>query len=100
MKSVLKTINKHLPLITDFKSTTFLKAFILNALVIAIIAALSIETRQYVGHKGVFGIGAKEELSEHNKFLITLVFTFFIALVVYHVMYVLFKFGGGMLISN
>ena len=37
-----------LPLIKNFMATTYIKAFILNAVAAAVIAALSIEMRSYL----------------------------------------------------
>jgi len=93
----IKDVVKRVPLINDFKATTFLKAFILNALVAAVIAALTIETRLHLDTQGALWADSKETLAETTKLGVTLLTSFVIAFVVYHLMYLIFEYGGGML---
>ncbi|MHA2082801.1 MAG: hypothetical protein ACXABD_03495 [Candidatus Thorarchaeota archaeon] len=84
------------PLIKNFLATTYIKAFILNAIAAAIIAALSIEMRSYLDRVGRKAKGGWD-LSDASKTLIVFVSGFTVAMIVYAVMYLLVGFGGGML---
>ena len=96
---LFKKAGRYLPLISGFKATDFFKAFVLNSLVIAVIAALSIETRLYLGREGVLWAANKQTLAEATKFSVTLLTSFLIALLVYHIMYIIFGYGAGMLVT-
>jgi hypothetical protein len=99
IRKYIKDIAKHVPLIRDFKATDFLKAFTLNALVAAVIAALTVETRLHLDTQGALWADSKETLAETTKLSVTLLTSFVVAFAVYHAMYVLFGYGGGMLIN-
>ena len=88
-----------LPLVKGFFATTYFKAFILNAITVAIIAALSIEVRSYLDYVGRKAKGGWD-LSDSAKTLIVFVSAFSVAIVVYVSLYVLVGFGGGMLTST
>lgn len=92
-----------LPLFTNFKASTFNKAFLLNAIIGAIICALAIELRfsledhstEYYGFwSNIYG---EKKLTELHKFFGTLIITFIVSLIVYYSMYILFYYGGGQL---
>ena len=92
---------KLFPLTTRFRATTFAKAFVLNAIASAAIAALAIEMRiqldderqpVYSYFSSLFGGG----LSEMQKIGIVFSTAFICAIVVYHLMYLTVGFGGGM----
>lgn len=99
-------MTKIFPLTENFKSTTFINAFILNALATALIAAIAIELRlqldnknsdlYYFFNKTLHG----DDLHDYQAFLIELIITFIAAFLVYLLLHVLFDFGGGMLIEN
>ena len=91
--------NIRLPLIRGFFATTYFKAFILNAVTVAIIAALSIEMRSYLDSAGRKAKGGWD-LSDPAKTLIVFVSAFTVAIIVYMSLYVLVGFGGGMLTSS
>ena len=82
------------PLI-NFRATTIRKAFILNALVLCIIAALSIELRRYLDK-----LSETKGLKEYQKMLITVVGTFFIGIIIYMLTRVVFGFGDGLLANT
>lgn len=95
-----------IPITTKFKANTLLKAFILNALATALIAAIAIEMRMqlnevnsnaYFYANNLFG-GKKME--ESQKFITVFGVTFLVGLIVYHIMYWLFQFGGGMMVND
>jgi hypothetical protein len=91
------------PLIKHYRATTFLKAFILNAIATAAIAALAIEMRMQLNNKysktyGYFNdMLMKHELSEFDKIFIVFVTGFLGAVMVYHLMYMFVAYGGGLL---
>ena len=84
------------PLIKGFLATTYFKAFILNAIAAAVIAALSIEMRSYLDELGRKAKGSWY-LSDASKTIIVIVSGFTVAMVVYAIMYVVVGFGGGMI---
>jgi hypothetical protein len=81
-----------MPLI-QFKSTTLINAFILNALASALIAVTAVEVRQYIRE-------SKQYVTEEQKARQVFIVTFGVALFVYTLLHVLFGFGGGMLSNN
>jgi len=85
---------KFIPLI-DFRSTTIMNAFILNAIVLAIIATLSIELR-----KKLDMIAITKGLGENNKIFLTMSGTFLIGIIVYCIIRILFGFGDGLLATT
>ena len=88
-----------LPLIRGFFATTYFKAFVLNAVGAAFIAALSIQMRSYLDDIGRKAKGGWA-LSDATKTAIVFVSAFTIAMTVYALMYVMVGFGGGMLTSS
>ena len=95
--------SKTFPLIKHFRSTTYSRAFILNAIATAAIAAFAIEMRLALDDKyskvhGYFNnILMKEELTESDKMLIVFGTAFLGALLVYHFMYMFVGYGGGLI---
>ena len=85
-----------IPIFKNFFATSFLKAFILNAIVVAIISALSIQMRSYLDNIGIRAKGGWK-LSDLTKTIIVVISGFTIAMIVYLIMYLLVGFGGGML---
>ena len=78
--------------VIDFRATSIWKAFLLNAIVLASIATLSIELRRY--------LDIQEEtkgLSTTRKVIITMLGTFLIGILIYIVIRSLFGFGEGLL---
>ena len=91
------------PLVKNYRATTYLKAFVLNAIATAAIAAMAIEMRMQLDNKysktyGYFNdILMRDSLSELDKVIIVFVIGFLGALLVYHIMFIMFAFGGGLL---
>lgn len=91
------------PLVKNLKATSYLKAFILNALVGAIICAMAIEFRLLLEDEKTdyYGFWARvyneKKLNIYHKLATTLLITFLVSILVYHVMYFIFLFGGGQL---
>lgn len=92
-----------LPIFTNFKASSFFKAFLLNAIIGAIICALAIELRFALEDDSTMYYGFwsniynEKKLTEIHKFFGTLIITFLVSLLVYYSMYVLFYYGGGQL---
>ena len=78
--------------VIDFRATSIWKAFLLNAIVLASIATLSIELRRY--------LDIQEEtkgLSTTRKVIITMLGTFLIGIIIYIIIRSIFGFGEGLL---
>jgi hypothetical protein len=88
-----------LPLIKGFFATTYPRAFLLNALASAVIAALSIEMRSYLDQLGLKADGGWE-LTDLEKTVIVFVSAFTIAMLTYALLYAVVGFGGGMLTNG
>ncbi len=92
-------------LIKDFKANTYFNAFILNAIVVAFIATVSIELRIILDEtKHPFYIYVTslvgKNLSEAEKFSIVFVATLLSAFIAYNVMYLVFNYGGGLITTT
>jgi len=91
------------PIIKTFKATSYFKAFLLNALVGAIICAMAIELRLLLENEktSYYGFWSRiynvKQLNQLNKLVTTLFITFVVSIIVYHLMYFVFLFGGGQL---
>ncbi len=79
------------PLI-DFRATTIFRAFLLNAVLLGLVAGLSIELRFYIDYRE-----ETKHLSRLRKMLITVVGTIVIAIAVYVLARFCVGFGGGLL---
>ena len=78
------------PLIKGFRATTYIKAFLLNAISIALIAVVAYESHNLLD-KHV------QKMNEASKVAISFASAFVTALIVFAILYFLFGFGGGML---
>ena len=87
-KPQLKHGHKFKPLIANFKSTSIIKAFTLNAIVTALIAFTAVISHELLGNK------IKKKV---YVYLSTIAITFASAFVCYGLMYLLFGYGRGML---
>ena len=76
----------------DFRSTTIFRAFVLNILVIALIAGMSIELRRFIDVRE-----QTKNLSNFHKMLITIVGTIVIGFGVFFLARILLGYGGGLL---
>lgn len=91
------------PIIKNFKATSYFKAFMLNAIVGAIICAMAIELRlRLEDEKTVYygfwsRIYNEKKLNNWHKLATSLFITFIVSVIVYHFMYFVFLFGGGQL---
>jgi hypothetical protein len=93
------------PVIRGFYANSFIKAFVLNAIAVAMVAASSVELRQLLNEEksgaylffNDFLNGGK--LSEVQKAVIVFIGSFVFAMFTYLFLFFFFGFGGGMLTS-
>jgi len=78
------------PLIKNFRSNNVFNAFILAALFQTILLSLTLSSRDWV---------KKYETNPFWQWLVSLLYIFLITIISYTIMYVIFGFGGGMLIE-
>ena len=81
------------PLI-DLRSTTIRKAFLLNAIVLAAVATVSVELRRYLDVKK-----ETKGLTEVQKMGLTMIGTFVIGILIYILTRLIFGYGEGLLAS-
>ena len=92
-----------LPIVKSFYATTIFKAFVLNAIAVALIATFAVEIRRELNDvKGQFYLFvnpffAGSAMTERQKAVVVALASFLGAILVYHIMYVFVGFGGGML---
>lgn len=86
------------PLIPGFHATTKAKAFALNALVSAIVIVLTIQVKATLD--GVFVKDAPRKQISFASLSLTFVVCFIAAYATYGIMFVLFGYGGGMLVEG
>jgi hypothetical protein len=81
--------------IINLRSTTIAKAFLLNAIVLAIIAAASIELRKYLDIRK-----ETKGLTRLQKMGITITGTFWIGMLIYLIARLILGFGEGLLANR
>ena len=81
-------------LVEEFRATTPNRAFILNALAVALATTLGIEAKRYFESKEY------EMIAEWKKAAMVLLIIFTTTFLTYHFMRLLFCFGGGMLVND
>jgi hypothetical protein len=86
------------PLIPDFRATNKAKAFALNALVSAVVIVLTIQVKASLD--GVFDKDAPRKRISLASLSLTFVICFIAACVSYGIMFLLFGYGGGMLVEG
>ncbi len=79
-------------IIPKFKSTSFAKAFVLNAIVAGLSTAITVELRFLLNP-----VLEKNKYDEGVKFAITLAISFMSSFFTYGIMFALFGYGAGML---
>jgi len=79
------------PLI-NLRSTTIFKAFLLNALMLALVAGMSIELRRYMDIRA-----QTKNLSSFRKMIITIIGTIIIGFTLFILARFLLGYGGGLL---
>ena len=78
------------PLIKDFTANNVFNAFILAGLFQTILLSLTFSTRDLV---------KKYKTNEFWEWIISIIYIFIITIISYTIMYLVFGFGGGMLIN-
>ena len=81
---------KFTPLI-DMRATTIRKAFFLNALLLGVIAATSIELRKLIEERV-----ETKDLSRPRKVLLTIIGSFLMAFLTYLIIRIIFGYGEGL----
>ena len=95
-----------IPLIKGFKSTDISKAFLLNALAIALAAVVAIETRvQLEDEKSTLYIAVNNMFPGKKvgfilKIILVMLSAFITTLIVNIVLHILFGYGASMIIDN
>jgi len=79
------------PLIKNFKANNVFNAFILAGLFQTILLSFTFSTQDLI---------KKYETNEFWRWVISIFYIFIITIVSYTIMYLVFGFGGGMLIMN
>ena len=94
---------KLFPLINNFRATSYLKAFILNALIGGIITALAIELRLQLEdnsskyYKFWMNVYNVKSLHIKHKLITTFISTSIVGLLIYILFFYIFLYGGGQL---
>ena len=104
-KSIIKHVESIVPfpIVDNFYATSIFKAFVLNAIAVALVATMAIELRRELDNvKGrlyllVNPFFSGSVMSEGQKATVVAIASFLGAILVYHFMYIIFGFGGGML---
>lgn len=78
------------PLIKNFKANNVFNAFLLSAILQTILLSLTFSTRDFV---------KKYEINEFWQYTISIIYIFLITIISYIIMYLLFGYGGGMLVQ-
>jgi hypothetical protein len=89
-----------MPLIKGFESTTYWKAFILNALATTIAIFVAVFVKSKLGSLVDKNGNPIRDVSSPTSLFITLLSTFFAALGSYILLHFIFGFGGGMLATT
>ena len=80
-----------MPWFKGFRATSLRKAFILNALAAALVSSAAVIVKDR--------LDADTKLGYMDKYKIVLVVTFTASILVYYILFILFGFGGGMLVN-
>jgi hypothetical protein len=106
--------NFQIPII-EYPSTNYFRAFMLYAIAGALIASIAVHVRLEINknkfgfRKGIKGIGKwldntfgykNVEKGTTLSLIISIIITFIITLFVYHLMFFLFGWGGGMIVDK
>ena len=90
----------------NYRGTTFVRAFFLYALVAALAATFAIEIRLQLENKDskLFKIIApltpESGISHLHKLIAATLITFGTSVIIYHLMYIIFGWGGGMVLDK
>jgi succinate dehydrogenase hydrophobic anchor subunit len=79
------------PLIKNFRANTVFNAFVLAAIFQTILLSLTLSTRDFI---------QRYQENPQLNFWISILYIFFLTLISYTIMYLVFGFGSGMLVSS
>ena len=79
------------PLIKNFKAINVFNAFLLAAIFQTILLSLTLSSREII---------EKNKLNPFLNWLISVIYIFLITVISYTIMYLVFGFGGGMIIGD
>ena len=79
------------PLIKNFRANTVFNAFVLAAIFQTILLSLTLSTRDFI---------QRYQENPQLNFWISVLYIFFLTLISYTIMYLVFGFGSGMLVSS
>jgi hypothetical protein len=95
-----------IPVTTSFRATSISRAFVINAMIGALIAALIVEMRlQFRDGKSVFTgyaqtiFNVSDKLNIWQKLTATFIAGALASLLIYHLAYFIIAFGGGFLVG-
>lgn len=84
------------PLIKNFRATTLRRAFLINAIAVAIIAALTIEVRLYIKQNARKKNLYFYKVPHFQKVMFVIISSFLIAMIVYLMLNGISGYGGGL----
>ena len=93
-------------LIQNFHSTSLWKAFILNSIITSLVILIAITIKAaldnyiQIDDNDISNKNTIKRKTSLYNIVVTLLITFFITLLSYLIMYIIFGFGGGMLVEN
>jgi len=79
-----------IPIIKSYKASNKLNAFILGSIFQSIVFSLAFILKDYID---------KLKINRFFNFIVSVLYIFIITLISFGIMYIIFDFGGGMLIS-
>ena len=95
-----------IPVTTAFRATSISRAFVINAMIGALIAALIVEMRlQFRDEKSIFTgyaqtiFNVTDKLNIWQKLTATFIAGALASLLIYHLAYIIIAFGGGFLVG-
>ena len=92
-----------MPLVKGFRSTSIMRAFVLNSIAITLVTFIAITVK---GRLDTYTAATKDgddnvkRRTNLTSVVITLVATFLTSMAAYWLMYIVFGFGGGMLVRD
>ena len=92
--------------IFEYRSINILRAFILYSLVGAIIYTIAIEVRLLLQdtrsqlYKTLSPLTKEKGINKFHQLIASFIITFIVTITIYHIMYFLIGWGGGMIVSK
>jgi len=86
-------LNSFLPIFKNFKESSIFNAVILAGIFQAILLSLTLVSKEFVDKY-------ERKINTFWRYIISTIYIFLITIISYSIMYILFEYGGGMLIST